>query len=77
MPNIAFESERLVIEIDGMESHSDRDAFEADCVRGNHLVKSGWTVLYFTWAMLDDPDWIIRTIKIVRARLRRAQLKAA
>ncbi len=73
VPDVMFKAERLVIEIDGREFHSDRVAFESDRKRQNELVKAGWTVLRFTWAMLDEPEWVIETIRTVRARLRRAR----
>ncbi len=73
VPDMLFKSERLIVEIDGRQFHSDRAAFEADRRREDELVKAGWTVLRFTWAMLEDPDWVVETLQSVRARLRRAR----
>ncbi len=70
VPDIMFKPERLIIEIDGREFHSDRATFESDRKRQDELVKAGWTVLRFTWAMLDEPAWVIQTICTVRAHLR-------
>ena len=72
-PDIAFEGEKLAIEIDGVKYHSDRAAFEADRRRNDELVRAGWTVLHFTWAMLSDPDWIVACVQDVLARLRRSR----
>jgi len=69
-PDIAFKAERLVVEIDGREFHDDVGAFEVDRRRHDELVRAGWTVLRFTWAMLNDPGWVVETIRTVRARLR-------
>ncbi|GAA1854800.1 DUF559 domain-containing protein [Microlunatus capsulatus] len=58
--DIAFDRERLVLEIDGWEFHGSRAAFEQDRARQNDLVLAGWRVLRFTWAMLtEDPDAVV------------------
>jgi len=69
-PDVAFMAERLALEIDGREFHGDAGAFEVDRRRHDELVRAGWTVLRFTWAMLNDPGWVIETVRAVRARLR-------
>lgn len=51
--DIAFPELMLAIEIDGYEHHSSRTAFEHDRRKHNDLVRSGWTVLHFTWVTLD------------------------
>lgn len=63
--DIAFPDDLLVIEVDGYEFHSSRDAFERDRVRQNDLAADGWTVLRLTWAMIQDGTWIAW---ILRAR---------
>jgi len=68
-PDIAFEAERLALEIDGRAFHTDPAAFETDRRRQNEFTKAGWTILRFTWTMLDNPDQIIDTIHTVRNRL--------
>jgi len=69
----AITADQLAIEIDGRASHSSADAFERDRRRQNALVAAGWTVLRFTWEMLDDPDVIMNTINKTLKRLRRAR----
>lgn len=69
--DVLFRHAKLVVEFDGWEFHSDRQAFENDRRRRNELVLAGYTVLNFTWLQVtEDPDWVIRCIK--RA-LRRCQ----
>ena len=46
----AWPAARLVVEVDGYESHSGLEAFCHDRERQNALVLAGWTVLRFTWA---------------------------
>ena len=75
-PDIAFEAEKLAIEIDSVKFHADRGAFEADRRRHDELVRAGWVVLHFTWAMLSDPDWIIDSVRDVRSRLRRSRRRS-
>lgn len=57
--DIAFKRQRLACEIDGRETHDNDDAFETDRERQNALVMAGWTVLRFTWKMLQDPDYVV------------------
>lgn len=57
-PDITFPDERLVIEVDGFEFHSDRECFERDRERQNDLVADGWTVLRLTWTMIQDGHWL-------------------
>lgn len=57
--DIAFPEERLVIEVDGYEFHSDRESFERDRERQNDLVADGWIVLRLTWAMIQDGAWLV------------------
>jgi very-short-patch-repair endonuclease len=56
--------ERLVVEVDGWESHRTRSAFEDDRARDARLKLRGLDVLRFTWWQLDDdaPD-VARTIR--------------
>lgn len=61
--DIAFPEQRLVLEIDGRAFHSDGGAFEHDRARQNDLVLAGWTVLRFTWAMLEEhPDAFVAAV---------------
>ncbi|MDR1431597.1 MAG: DUF559 domain-containing protein [Propionibacteriaceae bacterium] len=75
--DIAFEKERLAIELDGYKYHSDPGAFEADRIRQNDLVSAGWTVIRLTWSMMCDTEYAINTVKSELQRLRRGQPKAA
>lgn len=71
--DLAFPALKLAIEVDGFAYHSSRDSFERDRQRQNLLVADGWTVLRFTWAMLDDPDAVLRVICETIERLTRQQ----
>ncbi len=62
--DIAFPRNRLVVEIDGRLHEDDRDVFENDRHRQNALVLDGWTVLRFTWRMLDtDPAGFVAAVR--------------
>ena len=50
--DIAFPGARLAVEIDGRLHEHDRELFESDRWRQNALVRAGWCVRRFTWAML-------------------------
>ena len=68
-----------MIEIDGRLHEDDPDVFENDRWRQDALVLEGWTVLRFTWRMLEDhPEVVVarveRTIRSLRsARSRRGR----
>lgn len=51
--DVAFRKARLALEIDGFAHHSSREAFEGDRARQNQLMLAGWTVLRYTWSMLE------------------------
>ena len=61
--DVAFPRQRLALEIDGRAFHSDSRTFELDRARQNDLVLAGWTVLRFTWTMLEEhPDAFVATV---------------
>jgi very-short-patch-repair endonuclease len=47
---------RLIVELDGYESHGTRQAFENDRRKDRKLTAAGWTVIRITWRDLDDPE---------------------
>lgn len=51
--DIVFTSAKLIVELDGWQFHSSREAFRSDRERQNLLTLQGWTVLRFTWGTLD------------------------
>ncbi|WP_375424861.1 endonuclease domain-containing protein [uncultured Friedmanniella sp.] len=61
--DIGFPKLRLVIEIDGRLHEDDPEIFENDRRRQNAVVLDGWTVLRFTWRMLEDePDACVAAV---------------
>lgn len=69
--DVAFEKERVAIEVDGWRWHRDPERFRRDTERQNILVNAGWHVLRFTWHTLnDDPEGVIRRICEALARRR-------
>jgi very-short-patch-repair endonuclease len=62
--------ERLIVEVDGFQWHSDRTAFERDRVRDAELQALGYRVIRVTWRMLQhEPRAVVARIA---ATLRRA-----
>ena len=47
--DFADPARRVVVELDGLETHATSQALQADLTRQNFLVLQGWTVLRFTW----------------------------
>jgi very-short-patch-repair endonuclease len=68
--DIAFLTQRLAIEVDGLAYHADRSRFQRDRTRQNELVNLGWTVLRFTWQdVTADPDRVIATVRLALRRI--------
>lgn len=62
--DLAFPSQRLIVEIDGFAYHRDAAAFQYDRRRRNDLLAAGWSVLNFTWADLTErPEDLIARIR--------------
>jgi very-short-patch-repair endonuclease len=61
--DVAFPRIKVVLEIDGRLHEEDKEIFETDRWRQNDLVLEGWTVLRFTWRMLEDhPDKVLASV---------------
>ena len=59
---------RLVVELDGWDSHHTRQAFQRDRIRSNDLQAEGWTVLRFTHADVAyrPADTAARVARVLR-----------
>ena len=53
--DVAWPTNRLIIELDSWEFHKTRADFENDRRKDRHLTAAGWTVLRVTWRDLDEP----------------------
>jgi very-short-patch-repair endonuclease len=52
-----WRDERLIVEVDGFDSHGTRAAFELDRRRDAELVAAGYRVIGVTWRQLrDEPE---------------------
>ncbi|HSD24292.1 MAG TPA: DUF559 domain-containing protein [Solirubrobacterales bacterium] len=64
-----WREKRLIVEVDGWESHRSRSAFEADRARDARLKVIGYDVLRFTWLRIDgDRAAVASTIRDVLRR---------
>jgi very-short-patch-repair endonuclease len=62
--DFAWPDRRLIVEVDGYEWHSSREAFQRDRERQNRLVQAGWTVLRFTVEDIRQrPELVVTTIQ--------------
>ena len=62
--DLGYREQRLVLEADGRDHHSERRKVAADMVRHNAMVGAGWRVLRFTWAqVVYQPDLVIGAIR--------------
>jgi very-short-patch-repair endonuclease len=64
-----WRTERLVVEVDGWESHGTRSAFEEDRARDARLALLGFEVLRFTWWQVESgARTVAATIRALLAR---------
>jgi very-short-patch-repair endonuclease len=67
--DVAFEAQRVALEVDGLAFHTNPEQFQRDRTRQNVLINDGWTVLRFTWDDLTRrPRHVIATIRAALAR---------
>lgn len=62
-PDVRFLSSRLILEFDGYENHSTRDAFCADRVRWRGMTLADHLVLPFSWRCMDDEPQFVREVR--------------
>jgi Protein of unknown function (DUF559) len=59
-----FAEHRLVVELDGFDTHGTRQAFERDRERDRRLQVAGYRVVRITWRQLtDEPDTIASELR--------------
>ena len=58
--------ERLIVEVDGRETHATRQAFEEDRARDRRLAVAGYRVVRVTWRQLrDDPRGVAEAVRVL------------
>lgn len=58
-----WRDQRLIVELDGGESHGTRMALETDRERDRRLQVARWRVIRVTWRQLDDPTALIADLQ--------------
>ena len=66
--DLAFPARRVVIEIDGYQTHGEPAQFHRDRRKWSDLTAAGWRIVHLTWRQLvDEPEWVIDTIRAALA----------
>lgn len=68
--DVLFDVPKTAIEVDGLASHTDPEAFQKDRVKQNELSLMGYRVLRFTW--LDLTEYAERVTAEIESAIRRA-----
>ena len=64
-----WRAQRLIVEVDGWESHRTRFAFEEDRARDARLMMPDYEVLRFTWRQVEDEaKTLARTVRKMLSR---------
>jgi hypothetical protein len=53
-PDIRWPQAKLIVELDGYDTHGTRDAFEDDRARDRALLVAGWRTIRVTWRQLHE-----------------------
>lgn len=62
--DVVFVGARMIVELDGYETHGTRKGFEEDRVRDRALAIAGWRVIRITWRQLrDNPGHLTRDLR--------------
>lgn len=62
--DFAYPDFRVVIEADGYQHHSSRNAWNGDRQRRNRLTTAGWSVLHVTWRDLERrPQQLVHDVR--------------
>lgn len=70
-PDFQIPEARLVIEVDGLDAHGTRKAFDDDLTRQNAFIRHGWLVLRYTSTHLRRPAKVAREVIETAGRRRR------
>jgi very-short-patch-repair endonuclease len=69
--DILFEQERVIVELDGWDTHRDRQSFEADRERDADTTAAGYVTIRITWRRLrEHPDREAERLRTILERRR-------
>jgi very-short-patch-repair endonuclease len=68
---------KLIVELDGYETHGTRRAFERDRTRDRRLTTAGWRVIRITWRQLAEPRDLAEELDTLLERQPGRRSKAA
>jgi very-short-patch-repair endonuclease len=65
-PDAVWHDQRLIVELDGRETHHTLKAFESDRARDRAAAVAGWRVIRITWRQLqDEPDAVAADLRVL------------
>ncbi|HTN23662.1 MAG TPA: DUF559 domain-containing protein [Solirubrobacteraceae bacterium] len=66
--DFVWREQRLIVEVDGRETHGTPQAFESDRRRDQRLTVLGWSVVRFTWRQVEfEPAIVAATLQALLA----------
>lgn len=64
-PDVRFRAARVIIEVDGRETHERPGQFRRDREAQNAYTAADYRVIRFTWEHLDDVDYVVGVVRDV------------
>jgi very-short-patch-repair endonuclease len=62
--DVVFPRLKLILEVDGWRTHTEKARFQTDRTRQNAVVERGWRVLRFTWFdVTERPDYVLNRVR--------------
>ena len=69
-PDCMWREQRVIVELDGYETHRTRAAYESDRARDRLLTAHGWRVMRITWRQLEtEPQAVLRDLRPILDRI--------
>jgi very-short-patch-repair endonuclease len=62
--DVLFPAAKVIVEFDGRSTHDNPAQYLADRERLNTLAAHGYIVLRFGWEHLDQPEYIVRVVRM-------------
>lgn len=75
--DVLFRDAKVIVEFDGRSTHDNPAQYLADRERLNAVAAHGYVVLRFGWHHLDQPEYVVRAVRLALRAAERGRLSRA